>query len=540
MGKGNRARLERAQNKLDQPQINVAAKKQKPNWANTAIVLFIAAVLVLSLALSTLQNSGAMMRASAAVKSDNYTVSGTMISYFFNSQYSSFINTYGSVASYLGLDTSKSLKEQSCAMLENGTWFDYFMSTTTTYVEELLNCCEYAKANGITLDAEDEAEIDEAIEALNETAFNSNYSLNGYISAVYGSGVKVKDLRASMELILLANKAAIAANDKLEAALTEESIVAYFDEHPESFISASYLVRELETTLATIDQDDYADTAAYEAAVAEAKQAYETEKANLLAVAKEFESSKDHQAFLDKLTADITAQYDGYYDDDSSLTDAEREAKEKTQIAADLEAALVEGYAYQDPAAEDSEELAKWLFADGRKIGDTYVIEDEDEEAGTYTVYAYCVTTTASREEYTTVNMAYAMFPASEAASSTVAADIKAKLAGVTTEEGFESVMADQSSSGHGVIEDLRKNSFGYETVDEYLFADGRVAGDCEVINCGTDYIAVVLYMGEGDVAWHSAAKSAALNEQMTAWYEEIATTYAVTINEKALNKIIR
>ena len=48
------------------------------------------------------------------------------------------------------------------------------------------------------------------------------------------------------------------------------------------------------------------------------------------------------------------------------------------------------------------------------------------------------------------------------------------------------------------------------------------------------------LYMGEGDVAWHAAAKSAALNEQMTAWYEEIATTYAVTINEKALNKIIR
>ena len=540
MGKGNRARLERAQNKLDQPQTYVAAKKQKPNWANTAIVLFIAVVLVLSLTLSILQNSGAMMRASSAIKTDNYTVSGTMVSYFFNSQYSAFLQNYGSIASYLGLDTSKSLKEQPCSMIENGTWFDYFMGTTTAYVEELLTCCEYAKANGITLDESDEAEIDKAIEALNETAFNSNYSLNGYISAVYGSGVKVKDLRAAMEMTLLANKAAIAANDKLKAALTEENIVAYFDEHPENFLSASYAVQEFEATLATIDKDDYADTAAYDAAVADAKAAYEAEKADLLAQAKEYEGAKDYQAFLDKLTADITAKYDGYYDDDSSLNESEREAKEKNQIAADLEAALVEGYAYQDPTAEESDELAKWIFADGRKVGDTYVIEDEDEEKGTYTVYAYCVASTVAREDYTTVNMAYAMFPASEAASSTVAADLKTKLAGVTTKEAFENVMKDQSSSGHGVIENLRKNTFGFETVDEYLYADGRVAGDCEVINCGTEYIAVVLYMGEGDVAWHAAAAEYALTEQMNAWYEEIATTYAVTVNEKALSKIIR
>ena len=540
MGKGNRARLERAQNKLDQPQTYVAAKKQKPNWANTAIVLFIAVVLVLSLTLSILQNSGAMMRASSAIKTDNYTVSGTMVSYFFNSQYSAFLQNYGSIASYLGLDTSKSLKEQPCSMIENGTWFDYFMGTTTAYVEELLTCCEYAKANGITLDESDEAEIDKAIEALNETAFNSNYSLNGYISAVYGSGVKVKDLRAAMEMTLLANKAAIAANDKLKAALTEENIVAYFDEHPENFLSASYAVQEFEATLATIDKDDYADTAAYDAAVADAKAAYEAEKADLLAQAKEYEGAKDYQAFLDKLTADITAKYDGYYDDDSSLNESEREAKEKNQIAADLEAALVEGYAYQDPTAEESDELAKWIFADGRKVGDTYVIEDEDEEKGTYTVYAYCVASTVAREDYTTVNMAYAMFPASEAASSTVAADLKTKLAGVTTKEAFENVMKDQSSSGHGVIENLRKNTFGFETVDEYLYADGRVAGDCEVVNCGTEYIAVVLYMGEGDVAWHAAAAEYALTEQMNAWYEEIATTYAVTVNEKALSKIIR
>ena len=539
MGKGNRARLDQAQNKLDQPQAYTAVKKQKHNWANTAIVLFIAVVLVLSIALTTLQNSGALLRASAAVKTDNYTVSGTMVSYFFNTQYSTFLQSYGSVASYLGLDTSKSLKEQPCTMLENGTWFDYFMNTTTSYIQEPLTCCEYAKANGLALDEADEAEIDEALQAMNETAFNNNYTINGYLTAMYGSGVKVKDIRSAMEITLLANKGAVHANDQLKAAQTEEDIQKYYDEHPESFLSADYLVRELEATLETVDKDDYTDTAAYDAAVAAAKEAYEAEKAALLAKAKEFEASKDYQAFLDKLNADITAEYDGYYDDDTSLTEAEREAKEKDQIAKDVEAAMVAGYAYQDPASESADELAKWLFADGRKIGDTYVIEDENEEKGTYTVCAYCVTATSYRDEYLAANMAYAMFPTAEAASADVASTLKVKLTNVTTAEAFEEVMKDQSSSGHGVMENLLKGQFGFETVDEYLFAD-RKAGDCEIINCGTDYIAVILYMGEGDVAWHASAATAALNEKMSAWYEEIEKTYAVTVNDKALDKVIR
>jgi hypothetical protein len=88
-------------------------------------------------------------------------------------------------------------------------------------------------------------------------------------------------------------------------------------------------------------------------------------------------------------------------------------------------------------------------------------------------------------------------------------------------------------------MENLLKGQFGFEAVDEYLFAD-RKAGDCEIINCGTDYIAVILYMGEGDVAWHASAATASLNEKMSAWYEEIEKTYAVTVNDKALDKVIR
>ena len=540
MGKGNRARIQRAQNKLDNPQQHVE-KKQAPKWVGTAIILFIVVVLALSLTLSALYDSGAMMRGSAAVKTENYTVSGTMLSYFFNSQYSTFMNTYGSYASLFGLDTSLSLKAQTCAMLsDGGTWYDYFMDSTTSYVNELLICCEYAKANGLELDDEDLAEIDEAIETLNTTAFNSNYTLNGYLSAVYGSGVKVKDIRSSMELILLANKAAVDANEKFKSALTEDEIQAYYDENPSAFLNADYMVKSYETASITVDADDYDTTEAYEQAAATMKNAYEEKKAELLAKAQEYESLKGFDAFMDKLTAEINAEYEGYYDYDETLTVEERIAKEKAAIATALENATVEGYAYQDPASEDSDELAKWLFAADRKVGDIYLIEDEDEDAGTYKVYVYCVSATAARDEYTTANVAYAMFPASEAASSTVAASLKTQMAAanVTTAEAFETVLADQSNSGAGVIEDMLEGSFGYDSVDEFVYGEGRKAGDCEVINCGTEYIAVIVYLGEGDVAWHAAAKSGVLTEKLNAWYEDLAAAHPVELNEKAMNKI--
>ena len=180
------------------------------------------------------------------------------------------------------------------------------------------------------------------------------------------------------------------------------------------------------------------------------------------------------------------------------------------------------------------------LFAEDRVIGDMTVIEEEDEDAGTYNVYAYCVSSTAARDEYKTVNVAYAMFPAAEAASSTTAAALKDKLvaAGVTTGDAFKAALADQTTAGSGVLDNVLKNSFGYDAVDEYIYADGRKAGDCEVINCGTDYIAVVVYLGEGDVAWHATATNGVLSEKLDAWYEDLAAAYTVDVNEKAKNKI--
>lgn len=542
MGKGNRERVLRAQDQLNRPQTQVQ-KKQTRSWVATAVTILVVAVIIGSLLLSSLHSSGLMMRSSKAMTSDNYTVNGSMMSYFFNSAYSEFVTQYGSIISYFGLDTSTSLKTQECGLLDDGsTWYDYFMDMATAQAQQLLVLCEAADARGLKLDDADYEEIDEAIEALESSAASYGYTTKAYITAMYGTGVNEKDIRACMELLLLSNKAATEASEEFLDAITAEEIQTYFDENPESFLKVDYLVTSFEAKEETVKSEDYDTVPEYDAAAAAAKEAYEAAKAEALAKAEAYHGLSKVEDFLDKLTADITDKYDGYYDADETLTAEEREAKEKSAIAADLGDATVEGYTYADPTAEDAAELDKWLFDEARKVGDTFVLEDEDEDAGTYTVYAYCLTAPEYYDQYSAANVSYALFDATLAESAANADKFLAALTagGSMTAEAFEALV---SGGEHGVmaageLNNVVKGGFGYEAADEFLFAEGRVAGDCEIVTLDESYIAVILYEGAGDEAWYSMGKSGVLSEKNSAWLEQMVETYTVNINEKALAKV--
>lgn len=541
MGKGNRERTLRAQDQLSRPQTQVQ-KKQTPAWVGTAVMILVIAVIVISLLINALYSSGAMMRSTKALTTDNYTVTGTMMSYFFNSAYSEFVTQYSSIASYIGLDTSVSLKSQECGLLEDGsTWYDYFMDMAVSTAEQYLVYCEAAKARGLALDAEDEEEIDAALEELATAAASYGYSTKAYITAMYGTGVSEKDIRECMELVLLAGKAMTDASDEFNNAITAEEIQAYYDNNPSLFLKADYLVTSFEAELESVDSEDYETVPEYDAAAAAADEAYAADKLEAREKAAEYKDLHSVQVFLDKLTADITAKYDGYYDDDDTLTAEEREAKEKSAIAEDLEKATVEGYAYADPTAEDAAELDVWMFDEARKVGDTYLIEEEDEEAGTYTVYVYCLTAPQYRDEYTAANISYALFDAAESATVTnVPKFLEAVKAGSLTAEAFETLVGgeDYGITAAGELTNVVKGGFGYDEADEFIFAEGRAAGDCEQVTLGEDYEAVILYVGAGDAAWYASAKSGVLSEKNSAWLEELTTTYTVNVNEKALAKI--
>ena len=164
MGKGTRSRINRSDEVI---KADGAKKKSDSTKKTTIIVAVLVAVFVaILIAAIVFNNTGVLVRARIVAKSDNYKVTGTMASYFFNAQYQSFLNQLGSYASYFGLDTGKPLRSQKCTMYEGAdTWWDYFMNGTKEQIKEILALCETAKAEGISLDDKDKENIDDAIKS---------------------------------------------------------------------------------------------------------------------------------------------------------------------------------------------------------------------------------------------------------------------------------------------------------------------------------------------------------------------------------------
>ena len=210
MGKGNRNRQERAEEKVLNPEKYV--KKKKSNWASAIVgpllIALIAVLLVVVLVGNALSNGGVIMRSRTAAESEDFEVNGAMMTYYVYSSYSSYINylyeIYSSMLSsssninvydYMGIDPNVSLKDQVYDKESGQTWFDYFADMAKTQVEQQLVYAQAAKEAGVTLDDEDYAAIDQNIQMVEAYSELYGMSFNSYLANNYGKGVREKDLR---------------------------------------------------------------------------------------------------------------------------------------------------------------------------------------------------------------------------------------------------------------------------------------------------------------------------------------------------------
>lgn len=538
MGKGNRARAMRAQEKLDNPK-KFEKKKKAPQWILPAVMVLIIVVVVATLALSALDNSGIFKRASTAVSSDHYQVSGTMMTYFFRNEYMSFVNQYESILSYIGLNTSASLKTQECAMMGEGqTWFDYFMSSATSYVSQLLVYCEAARDMNIVLSDESKANIDTSIKQLETTAASAGYSLKGYINAMYGSGVNESDIRSCLEIIYLASQCASAVNDDYESKITDDDINTYYNENPASFLKADYIYNVFSASKPAIKEADYDTTEAYEAAKANAEEQYQKDLAEAKEKAEKLLAMTNADAFHTNVVDYYTELLDGFYDNED-LTAEEIEKKEADELASKLKELTVTGHAYADPADEKTSELDKWLFDSARKVGDTHMIETDSEDGNIHTIYVYSVQKTTYREEYNTLKVGFAFYDAKATDAMDKANALKEQfVAGETKTTAALVEMAEKAGATYYVERDsLARGDFGYDEVDEYLFDSGLLPGICGVVET-EDYVVVAFYESDGPQAWYVAAKEGVLTERTVEWTKEKTELYKVEIHDKVVSRV--
>ncbi len=300
MGKSNRIKRNKENEKV--MSLNDYSKVKKktgmPNWAINIIAIVITLAILLSVVFIALTSNGVFMRVRTAMSSDNYRVSGNMMTYYFQTTYQNFVTNYESYMSYLTLDTSKSLKEQTIgdtsvnpnaldtsivgSQYEGKTWFDYFMDQTQSEIRTMLYYCEEADKRGIKLGDEEKTVIDESISAIRATAESYGYTLNAYIANAYGKGISETDVRDAMELSSLSSKAMTEITKSLNDAIGADRIEAKYNENKVNFDLVDYTYYTFRVNYSDVESDVKAanENATKEDILAAYKQAISDAKAN--------------------------------------------------------------------------------------------------------------------------------------------------------------------------------------------------------------------------------------------------------------------
>ena len=177
-------------------------KQSKIKWTVGTVIVVLLVVAIL------LGNSSLFYTARPALQVGDVKYSSAEVNYAYRTAYLSFCNQYSSILSSIGFDTKKPLDEQKCTVSEEfDTWDDYFKDAAKQNLVQVTALCDAAKKAGITLDEDDQHEVDEQFSYIELSAKQYKYSsVSKYLQAVYGNGVTKKVARHMLELSQLASK----------------------------------------------------------------------------------------------------------------------------------------------------------------------------------------------------------------------------------------------------------------------------------------------------------------------------------------------
>ena len=388
MGKGNRARNERASATLATASARNTRnqKKPMPTWMGTAIVVAVLVVLVLFTTFCILNSRGTFLRMRTVMETENFEITVPMMSYMVHTEYQNRLSMYGSsIGGTTGinikgdstgdaLDSSKGLREQVYSRLpdENGnvvevTWFDYFAGLATESARQVLACCEKAKYYGIELTEEDHAAIQSELNMLEYYAAIYGYTTSGYLGEMYGKGVALKDVQAMMELTKLASKYAALCDEEFYNAVSDARIQEYYKENQHELDKYIDYVGYSFTTKFTPDKDG-------DATKDEVKK-YQDEQKKYANLVTALAATTDKHIFTETLQDFFYKEY--LEEEKKKLLDKKTEGAELTpeEIArceqeaakrawAEANAATVENYSKPSTTSSDKNVKAfiDWLF----------------------------------------------------------------------------------------------------------------------------------------------------------------------------------
>lgn len=456
-----------------------AARDQKIATGVTVIILAALVCFVLSF---PIRNMIAMNRTYISVGGENLTQ--VEFDYGYYTVVNNYISSYSAFLGYFGLDTSKDLSEQT--YMGEMTWKDYFEEMAVDSIKRNKALKADGKAAGFEYDTT--ADYERFVSKQKEAAKAAGKSTGEYIKQAFGPYATLKRIKPFVEEAFYV----AAYHEKLSKDRTPsaEEVEAVYAEDPAEYDSVDYRILQFDAVLPT-EPTDLADPDAEPAG--------------------EDEEYTPSDAEVEKAMADAKAEADA--------------ALKKVKT----EGNLIENV--KGSAANSA--IRDWLFDDGRKAGDTAVLKDSYEDR------YYCVEFEKRYRDETPTADVRIMIAEDEEKALGIYGTWNS---GAATEESFEELCDgeyyDYAVADGGLIKGISRTEDMYEELLNWIFAEGRVKGDCEVVNIPDTASLVVYYVGEGKPEWYNTIESDLMNEAVDEYEDGLTEACEVSDPDGNLNYI--
>ena len=438
-------------------------------------------------------------------------------------QSQSYDSQYGAGygAMYTGYDSSKTPMEQEYPGTledfegESATWADYFRVQSLKYLQTYLAYAKLAKEAGMSLDEDEIADIDEQVESIRSSAESNDYSLDRYLTKIYGKGVNEKLLREVMEERQLAYKYAQQKQEDVETGVTDAQIEEEYTANPAEYalVTLNGFVVSADTSAIADDATDDEKTAATEAAMADAK-----------------------------------AKAEGYAAKVNSAETLLEQAKAYNSTATEASVKL-EDVTGTTLASTFSQAASDWAYAAERAVGDVTVVETSKGYAVLYMAvlphkdmskpvdvrHILIQFDTTTDESGNTV----ALTSAEKEAYYQQAQAIYNQFLENPTEENFATLANNNSddtgsNTNGGLYEDVHVGDM-VTAFNDWCFDPNRKPGDSGIIETNYGYH-VMYYVGnDNEETWKSTVRSTLASDALSAFDDEIVNGETYKINESDL-----
>lgn len=477
---------------------------EKRNKAGKALKIAVAAVLAVVIVGLVVFN--ALKPSFTALKIGDTKISAAQFNYYYSVAFNDIANQASQVEQYYGsniwgFDSSLPPDEQeSTEKDEDGNpimWSEAIKERAIAIAQQSIGYYNEAKAAGITLTEDQEAEINETIEAYRTEAANNNYTLNAYLKLYFGAGFNEKVFKNQLEIELLANAFTDAKSTEIDESITDEEIEKEYKDNKKDY--------------------DYTDIRYYTLSFKKL-------------TAKDGESEdalkKRQKEANDKLIADAKGIIEKATDDATLVEEIKAYNNSETDTTKKAIATT-----YSALKTSVSEKGADWAYAAGRKAGDMTVVSDDNA------AYIILVLKPAYTSNSVSVRHCLVAFDAKDSKNVTDAEKKEAfkkadkllkDLGDKITEEAFSKMATantedEGSASTGGLYENIRISDNYVESFEAWSFDDARKVGDTGIIE--TEYGYHIMYFvsdNAKDLDWKNTIKEAKASDILSAFQDEI------------------